>query len=390
MEDFMKFRNLAAAVAGMVFLAAAAAAQTAKIEGDVDGFDGKPLPGAVVKLHRTDISQDFQTKTDKKGHFIYMGLQPGGTFKVTIVVDGKDVDSKPGYASINEQDPLKFDLAKSKAAKDMQNAALNKAIEAGGQVTKEMESGLTPEQKDALEKKLKDDAESIKKHKDLNDAYTAGLTAMDSKNYPAAIESFEKASTLDAKQTAIWVNLADAYLADAATKKGADRDAETQKGMDGYGKAIELKPDDAALHNNYGRALANAQKYPEAMAEMSKAAQIDPPGAGKYYYNLGAILVNIGQTDPAAEAFQKSIAADPNYADAYYQYGVSLMAKAKIGDDGKVTPAPGTVEAFQKCLSFGDKCTFAQQCNDSIAALGASIDTKYSDPNAKTTTKKKK
>ena len=123
---------------------------------------------------------------------------------------------------------------------------------------------------------------------------------------------------------------------------------------------------------------------------MTKAAQLDPPGAGKYYYNLGAILVNTGQTDSAVAAFQKSIAADPNYADSYYQYGVSLMSKAKIGDDGKITPAPGTVEAFQKCLSFGDKCTHAQECNDSIAALNASVDMKYSDPNAKTAPTKKK
>jgi Tfp pilus assembly protein PilF len=179
-------------------------------------------------------------------------------------------------------------------------------------------------------------------------------------------------------------------LADSASKTGADRDAEIQKGMDSYGKAIDLKPEDAAIHNNYGNALAKIGKYTEAMAEMNKAAQLDPPGAGKYYYNLGAILVNTGQSDAAVAAFQKSIAADPNYADSYYQYGVSLMSQAKIGADGKVTPAPGTVEAFQKCLSFGDKCTHTQECNDSIAALGSSVDTSYTDPNAKKSTTKKK
>jgi len=234
--------------------------------------------------------------------------------------------------------------------------------------------------------------DAIKKHKDLNDAYKAGVDAMEAKQWATAIASLEKASTIDAKQTAIWTHLADAYLADAATKTGADRDAETQKGIDAYTQAIALKPDDAGAHNNYGLALANAKKYPEAMAEMAKAAQLDPPGAGKYYYNLGAILVNSGQSDQAYDAFQKSIAADPNYADAYYQEGVSLMAKAQIGADGKVTPAPGTIEAFQKCLSFENKCTFAQQCKDSIAALSSSVDTNYTDPNAKpaTTTKKKK
>jgi Tfp pilus assembly protein PilF len=253
-----------------------------------------------------------------------------------------------------------------------------------------MERGLTAEQKEEVEKKTAAERDNIKKRKDLNDAYTAGLNAMEAKQWAQAIDSLEKAVAIDGNQTAIWTHLADSYLSDAGGKTGADRDAEAQKGIDAYTKAIALKPEDAGIHNNYGRALANAKKYPEAMAEMSKAAQLDPPGAGKYYYNLGAILVNIGQTDPAADAFQKAIAADPNYADAYYQYGVSLMAKAQIGADGKVTPAPGTIEAFQKCLSFADKCTFAQQCKDSIAALSSSVTTNYTDPNAKPATTKKK
>src|ERR1035438_7133841 len=156
----MKFRNLAAAAAGMVLLAAASLAQTARIEGDVIGFDGKPLANAVVKLHRNDIAQDFQTKTDKKGHFLYMGLQPGGNFTVNIEVDGKKVDSQPARASLADPAVLRFDLAKSKVAQDLANAALNKAIQAGGAITPEMEHGLTPEQKDALEKKLSAEKES--------------------------------------------------------------------------------------------------------------------------------------------------------------------------------------------------------------------------------------
>src|ERR1035441_9142236 len=182
MEDFMKFRKLATTIAVMVLLAAAALAQTAKLEGDVNGFDGKPLAGAVVKFHRIDIPTDLQTKTDKKGHFIYMGLAPGSSYKISIFVDGKEIDSQTGRASLNEQEPMRFDLAKSKAASDAQNAAFNKAVQAG-QITAEMEKGLSPEQKDAIEKKLRDDAESIKKHKELNDDYAAGMTAMDQKQY---------------------------------------------------------------------------------------------------------------------------------------------------------------------------------------------------------------
>ena len=102
-----------------------------------------------------------------------------------------------------------------------------------------------------------------------------------------------------------------------------------QKCVETYGKALALKPDDAGMHNNYGLALAQAKKFTEAQAELEKAAQLEPAGAGKYYYNLGATEINNGQNEPAAEAFKKAIAAVPPYPDAYYQYGVTLVAKAR-------------------------------------------------------------
>jgi tetratricopeptide (TPR) repeat protein len=175
----------------------------------------------------------------------------------------------------------------------------------------------------------------------------------------------------------------------AGTKTGAEFDAAAQKGLDAYAKAIELKPEEAATHNNYALALVQAKKIPEAQAELTKAAQLDPANAGKYYYNLGAVLTNANQGDAAAEAFQKAIAADPNYAEAYYQYGVYLVGKASLGADGKVTPVPGTVEAFQKYLALAPDGQFAQPAKDMLTTLNASVDTSYKNPNAPAAKKKK-
>jgi hypothetical protein len=47
------------------------------LEGNVIGQDGSPLPGATVNIDRTDGGRHYLTKTNKKGHFIYMGLPPG-------------------------------------------------------------------------------------------------------------------------------------------------------------------------------------------------------------------------------------------------------------------------------------------------------------------------
>ncbi len=390
----MKFRTLAAAIAGIVFLAVSSFAQTATLEGNVIGFDGKPLANAVIKVTRTDVKTTYpQTKTDKKGHFVYMGLPPGAQLVVAVEVDGKQVDTVNTRASLNNPAPLNFDLQKIKATQDQVRAAMEKAAETG-QLSPELQRGMSDEQKEALEKEFKARQESLKARKELNDAFNTGATALENKQYAQAVEALEKASTLDPKQTAVWVTLADAYLADSATKTGADRDAEVQKGIDAYNKAVELKPEDAAIHNNYGRALAQAKKYKEAQDEMSKAAQLDPPGAGKYYYNVGVIFWNTGQIDAAVDSFKKAIEADPNYGDAYFQYGSALLGKATTDASGKIIAPPGTAEAFQKCIDLGPKCSHGEESKAMIATLGSTIQSEYVDPNRKkapaSTTKKGK
>jgi len=384
----MKFRNTILATAGLLFFGFTALAQITAIEGDVKGEDGKPLVGAVVKLDRYDITAHYKTKTDKKGHYFYNGL-PLGNYNIIIEVDGKDVDHKSTRSKLGDPTNVSFDLQATKKDRDATQSVMQKAAESG-QLTKDMERGMTADQKAALEKTLKEREGQLKQHKDLNDAFNAGMTAMASQQYDQAVQALTKASVIGPTELAVWANLADAYMKLAGTKTGPEFDDAAQKGLDAYSKAIALKPEDAATHNNYALALVQAKKIPDAQAELTKAAQLDPANAGKYYYNLGAVLTNANQSDAAADAFQKAIAADPKYADAYYQYGVYLVGKAALAADGKVTPVPGTVEAFQKYLELAPSGQFAQPAKDMLATLGSSVDVSYRNPNAKETPKKKK
>ena len=88
----MKLRNLGVALAGMAFLGVSAFAQITTIEGIVKGADGKPVEKAEIQITRTDIKGSYKTKTDKKGHYLYMGL-PMGKYTIDVVVDGKKADS---------------------------------------------------------------------------------------------------------------------------------------------------------------------------------------------------------------------------------------------------------------------------------------------------------
>jgi tetratricopeptide (TPR) repeat protein len=380
-----RLKTAALSAVALLFFASAAVAQVSSLEGDVKGEDGAPLKGALVKIDRKDIKGHYQVKTDKKGHYFHTGL-PLGTYKLTLEVDGKDVDTVDNVrTTLGDSQPVNFSMQETK----QRAQSLAKAAESGT-LTKEQERGMSAEQKAAIEKAAKEREQALSKNKALNDAFNQGMTAMQGKQYDAAIAAFANANEMDPKQNVIWAQLADAYMQSSGQKTGADQQAALDKGLEAYTKALELKPDDAALHNNYALALVKAKKIPDAQAELAKAAQIDPPNAGRYFYNLGAVLVNTGQNEAAGEAFKKAIDTDPNYADAQYQYGMYLLGKAQVSADGKITPAPGTKEALQKYLELKPSGPFADSAKGALTSIEGSVTTTYENPAAQTKKGKKK
>jgi len=370
-----------------VLFAGAAWAQIAAIEGDVKGADGQLVKGAVILIERQDMKGTYKgAKTDKKGHYIYNGLPFPGTYTVTIFVDGQKADeTKNVRTQLGDPINVSFDLK--------QNAAQQKSAQsavAAGTATPEQERGMSKEQKESLEKQAKENAATIAKNKALNDVFNAGKEALTAKNYDAAAEAFQKGVELDPNQNVIWANMADAYSGLASTKTGADQQAALDKATEAYTKAIALKPDNPAYHNNYALTLAKAKKYDEAQAELNKAAQLDPPQAGRYYYNLGAVLINAGQSAPAEVAFKKAIEVNPEYADAQYQYGSVLSARLATDKDGKVIAPDGMKEALEKYLALEPMGQYAEASKALLQTIGATIQTNYANPDAKKAAPKKK
>jgi tetratricopeptide (TPR) repeat protein len=379
-----RLRTVALSAATLLLFASAAVAQVSSLEGDVKDQNGAPLKGALVKIDRIDIKGHYQVKTDKKGHYFHTGL-PLGSYKLTLEVDGKDVDNVNNVRTkLGESTSIDFNMKETM----QRSQSLAKAAETGT-LTKEQERGMSAEQKAALEKATKEREQAMSKNKALNDAFNAGMQAMQGKQWDAAIATFNKAAEMDPKQSVIWAQLADAYSQAASQKTGADAQASLDKGIEAFGKALELKPDDAAMHNNYALALVKAKKIPEAQAELAKAAQLDPPNAGRYFYNLGAVMINSGQNDAAGDAFKKAIDTDPNYADAQYQYGMYLLGKAQMTPEGKVIPAPGTKEALSKYLELKPTGPFADSAKGALATMETTVVTQYENPAAQKKGKKK-
>jgi tetratricopeptide (TPR) repeat protein len=391
-----RFKSFALAAAAFVVMAGTAAAQVTTIEGVVKDEKGAPIQGAIIHMTRTDIKGNYTTKSDKKGHYGHYGL-PIGTYDLTLEVNGKVVDSvNKVRTTLAGIPPINFDM------KPPQQAAT------GGQPTApppEVLQKMSKEDRAKYEKANKEKEAQIAKNKELNDTYNAGKEALNNKQYDAAVESLKKASTIDPSQNVIWTQLAEAYMGLGSTKTGDEQTAAYTAGLDAYKKAIEQKPEDAALQNNYGLALVKAKKTAEAQEALNKAAEIDPSNAVRYYYNLGAVLVNSNQTDAAATAFQKAIASFDaikaagtppedivkNYADANYQYGIVLLGKANTdAATGKVTPVPGTAEAFNTYLQYAPNGQFADSAKGMLETIGGTVSTSYKNPDAEKKDNKKK
>ncbi len=377
--------KLVRAAVPLFLVAGWAVAQTSSIAGTVIGEDGQPIRDAVVKITRKDIKGNYQTKSNRKGEYFHAGL-PLGMYIVALEVNGNEVDRVDNVRSrLGDATTVDFNLQRLKQRQE----AFQKAAESG-QITPEQARALTAEQRAALERTSKERQQAMAKNKVLNDAFNTGMQALQAKQFDQAAEVFIKAAEMDPKQHVVWAHLADAYIGQGSEKTGAEQEALLNKGLDAYVKALELKPDEAAYHNNYALALARAKKIPEAQAELQKAVQIDPPNAGRYYYNLGALLVNSNQLEPSGDAFKKAIEADPKYADAHYQFGMYLVAKATTTADGKITFPPGTKEAFQKYLELRPDGPFAESAKAMLVTLESQIETQYLSPEAQKKAKKKK
>jgi tetratricopeptide (TPR) repeat protein len=400
------FRCGGAVVGLLLAFTAVSFAQLSAFEGEVKGADGKPVMGATVKFVRLDVNRTYQVKTDKKGRYFY-GSLPLGFYAVGVQVDGRDVAAVSGIRS-QPGDPIQISFDLSATAEQHAARAIDAIRRVRGEwsfvkpvvipgadgrpataqsavapAIAEPSRNLSPEQQAAMEKEISERAALLKQQAELNDAFKSGLAAIETRRYDDAIAALNKAVELDPKQEAVWANLGSAYSGSADGKTGPAFEQAIQKSLEAYAKAVDLNPDDAGIRYRYALALAKAKKYDDMRIQCKKSAELDPPNAYRTYYNLGALLINAGQTEPAIEAFQAAIAAAPDEplnAESYYQYGVGLMAKAQTDSNGKIVPPPGTAEGLRKYLQLAPNGPNAQAAKDILASLNTSVETRFVDP----------
>lgn len=353
----------------LALIAAPAWAQVGRMQGSAVGEDGQPINGAIVKMERKDQRGSYQVKTNKKGQYLHAGL-PWGTYDVALTVDGAAVETVQNVrVSGAEGSPVNFDL---KALKERQ-AALN--AQNGAAPAEEAVAGMSDKEREAYEAALKQREEALQKNAALNTAFNTGMTALKANDFAAAVTALKEAVTLSDTQDVIWGNLGEAQSKLALTKQGDERAAIMAEAAASYNKAMELNPAQAGYANNLGLALIQAGQREEGMAMLQKAAASDPANAGKYYFNVGAILTNSNDIDGAIDAFRKATEAQPDYAAAHYQLGMSLVGKATFTPAGAMLPVPGTLEAFQRYLQLQPTGPDAETAKAMVESLTSTVDT---------------
>ena len=160
----------------------------------------------------------------------------------------------------------------------------------------------------------------------------------------------QKATSLNLKYLAsaqLYSGTADAAL---ATYEQALAAAEKEKPAAGQ-PMTEWKDGLSQIYIGKGNALLKLKRTTEAVEAYNQSAGL-ASNAGLAYFNLCAVLYNMGKTQDSAAACRKCVQADPTRANAWFVLGSDLFADLPITAQGKVQASPETREALEKYLAL--------------------------------------
>jgi tetratricopeptide (TPR) repeat protein len=309
-----------AAVLSLTLVSPALAQSTGMVRGVVKDAAGKPVEGAKVNIDADANNRHFDTKSDKKGEFLQIGLAPGA-YKVTAEKD--KVVSAPSMVTVRiaAGNPITLVLGGGGG---------------GGGVSPEMAA------KQAAMKK----------------AFDEGVTASRAGNHDAAIAGFMAATELNPNCFDCYYNIAFSET----QKKDYDK-AEVA-----YKKAIELKADYAEAYSGLANVYNAQRKFDQAATASAKAMELSgsAPGAAAgggnadAMFNQGVILWNAGKIPEAKKQFEGAVAANPNHAESHYQLGMALV------NEGNLAGAATEFETYLKLAPTGPNAATAKGILGSI------------------------
>jgi tetratricopeptide (TPR) repeat protein len=160
----------------------------------------------------------------------------------------------------------------------------------------------------------------------------------------------QKATSLNLKllgNAQLYSGSAEAAL---ATYDQAQAAAQQEKPATGQ-PLNEWKDGLAQIYIGKGNALLKLKRTTEAIEAYNQSAGL-ATNQGQAYFNLCAVLYNMGKTQDSAAACRKCVQADPTRANAWFVLGSDLFADLPVTAQGKVQASPETREALEKYLAL--------------------------------------
>lgn len=384
-------------------------AQVGELRGSVmmQQADGQkvPLAGAQIDVFRTDMNAKYETKTDKKGEFVFAGLPFIGTYAVAASHPTARPNFVPGVRAGTEQ---KVEVivtpgdGRRLTADEVKAAAAGAGTPAAGGRSGGGESAADKAKREELMKKNAEIEASNKKISEANEvigrtfkagneALQAASAASKAKNseeaiqkYTAAVASYDEGLAADADQPAILTNKAVALKG-----RGVERfnSTITSKTLDDAGKSAGLQgaKDDfkaAAETATKAVALIKAQPAPTDQADVARynankyaamltasesmrlyvskadgsqadagvaafkdylAVETDPAKKAKAQIDMAQMLLDAGAADKALTEFKAILAATPDSPEANLGAGLAVYAG---GDKAKFQEAANYLQRF--------------------------------------------
>jgi tetratricopeptide (TPR) repeat protein len=295
-------------------LAVPAFAQNGMVKGTVRDEKGEPVDGAKVSISQNGgTGRKFETKSDKKGEFIQIGL-PSGSY--SVIAEKDKLASVPATVNASSGRPAEVALV---------------VTAAGGANTKASQEA----------------AAALKK------VFEEGVALSNGGNHQGAIAKFQEGITLNSNCADCYNNIGFSYM----------QMKDYAKAEEAYKKATEVRPNDSAAYNGLANVYTSQKRFDEAKAASAKATELAGAGGGggnaDALFSQGVVLFNSGNSAEAKPILEKAVAANPNNAEAHFMLGM-----ASAGIDPKAART-----AFEKYLELapsGPNAAMAKQFLDAL------------------------
>lgn len=285
-----------AVVLGVALLAAPGYAQTGQVKGKVVDAKNQPVEGATVTIEMIEgMTRKYQVKTNRRGDYIQIGLQPG-QYRVTAEKDklSDRYERRIGLEMVE----INFTLRPGGAGGEMSDEERKKA-----------EARVTA----------------------MKTAFQDGVALSNAGKPDEAIAKFNEVIAQAPTCTECYTNIAALH----AQKKEWDQ-AEAA-----YKKAIEINPKSIDAHNGLATIYNQQKKFDQAAEASAMAQKLSGEGGGtggasaSTVFNQGVIAWNAGKIADAKKSFEEAVRIDPKLADAHYWLGMANLNEGNMPDAAK-------------------------------------------------------